>query len=138
MRANEVLENVNKMIEAGSNRKGMKWKIGDVYDELGIFDWWNEYLSVSQLKQMKKFLETAIGLGYTGYVCFKVGAKYCSHGMWAYKADSRNGYSPDGACLHHSFRNGDNYWDVCLDDGKWVGTSDHYKLTLKEVKAAIA
>ena len=35
MRANEVLENVNKMIEAGSNRKGMKWKIDDVCDELG-------------------------------------------------------------------------------------------------------
>lgn len=114
-----------------------KWKIWDVCDKLGIFDWWNEYLSVSQLKQMKTFLETAAKLGFNGYVCFKVGATGCSHGMWAHKAESTNGYSPDGECLHHSFRTGDNYWDYCDANDKWMATDEKWKFTLKEVKEAM-
>lgn len=146
MNAKEVLANVVAMIAEGEAynaenkrwRQKIRWKIYDVCDRLSIFDWWNEYLSVSQLKQMRKFLETAITMGYTGYVCFKVGAAGCSHGMWAHKQESEDGYSPDGECLHHSFRSGDNYWDVQLPNGKWLGDIDgKVEHTLKEVKAAL-
>ena len=96
MNAKEVLANVVAMIAEGEAynaenkrwRLKMRWRIYDVCDRLSIFDWWNEYLSVSQLKQMRKFLETAITMGYAGYVCFKVGAAGCSHGMWAHKQES--------------------------------------------------
>ena len=131
--------NVNKYIAKADERKerwGFKtsYRISEVYDELGIFDWWNEWLSVTQLKQMKSFLEKAISLGYTGYVCFKVGAKYCAHGMWAHKNESTNGYSPDGACLFHSFRSGDNYWDCCNENGEWIGVREHCEFPWKEIK----
>ena len=143
MNAKEVLEQVIDMIAEGEeynaqNKRNRRWRIYCVCDKLSIFDWWNEYLSVSQLKQMRKFLETAITMGYTGFVCFKVGAAGCSHGMWAHKQESEDGYSPDGECLHHSFRSGDNYWDVQLPDGKWLGDIDgKVEHTLKEVKAAL-
>ena len=146
MNAKEVLANVVAMIAEGeeynaqNKRWGLKmrWRIYDVCDRLSIFDWWNEYLSVSQLKQMRKFLETAITMGYTGFVCFKVGAKYCANGMWAHKKESEDGYSPDGECLYHSFVSGANDWDIKLADGTWLhdrdGRCDH---SLKEVKAAL-
>lgn len=121
-------------------RKGTRkyaFYIGEVFDELSIFDWWNETLSISQLKQMKSFLETAIKLGFTGYVCFKVGATGCSHGMWASTEESTNGYSPkDGNTLFHSFRSGDCYWSGCIN-GEWMGNHDKYEFTLKEVKDAL-
>ena len=122
------------------------YRIWNVCDELSIFDWWNDCLSESQLKQMRSFLKTAIKLGFTGYVCFKVGASGCSHGMWAHKKESTNGYSPDGDVLFHSFRSGDNYWDVEIN-GKWLddkqenfdvnGRRIRYKFNLKEVKDAL-
>lgn len=156
--ANEILKNVNACIaelEEANRTGGCNWdrmsykgwttnnkvfRIDAVYDELSIFDWWNETLSMSQLKQMQNFLTTAIKLGYTGYVCFKVGAKYCSHGMWAHKNESTDGYSPDGACLYHSFRSGDNYYDVKFDNGNWAHdlNEDKSDFTLKEVKAMLA
>lgn len=115
-----------------------KYKIREVCNQLSIFDWWNEELSVHQLKQMEKFLETAAKLGFNGYVCFKVGAKGCSHGMWAHKAESETGYSPDGECLHHSFRTGDNYWDYCNAENKWMANRERWQFTLDEVKQAMA
>lgn len=123
------------------NTRKFAFKIDDIYDEVSIFDWWGDTLSMTQLKQMKNFLETAHKLGFDGYVCFKVGASGCSHGMWAHKEESTDGYSPDGDVLFHSFRCGDNYWDVCLNDA-WmhdkVEDSHHnYRFTLKEVKTAI-
>lgn len=114
-----------------------KFKIDDLYNDLSIFDWWVEELSVSKLKQMRDFLKTAIKLGYAGYVCFNVGVPGCSHGMWAYKEESKDGDSPDGAVLHHSFRTGDNYWDVRNDNGDWLGNDKRWKFSLKEVKAFI-
>ena len=117
------------------------FKINAVYDEVSIFDWWNETLSMSQLKQMQKFLEQAIKFGFTGYVCFKVGAAGCSHGMWAHKDESENGYSPDGDFLFHSFRSGDNYFDMKLGSD-WMkdtlpNAGDRYQFTLKEVKKVL-
>ena len=116
-----------------------KLRIKDVCDELSIFDWWNDYLSLSQLEQMQKFLKVAGDLGYDGYVCFKVGAAGCSHGMWAHKEESTDGYSPDGECLFHSFRSGDNYYDAKLADGEWMHEKyeDCYEFSLKEVKAEL-
>lgn len=113
------------------------FKIREVYRQLGIFDWWNEDLSFSQLKQMERFLVTAQKLGFNGYVCFKVGRSGCSHGMWAHRAESTDGYSPDGECLHHSFVPGENYWDYCNADGKWMATREKWQFTLAEVKRAI-
>ena len=145
MNAKECLENVTRGIEElervqgayNYNRRYMavgystkyKFRIREVCDEFGIFDWWNDGLSISQLKQMQKFLKNAIELGFTGYVCFKVGAAGCSHGMWAHVKESTTGYSPDGDCLFHSFRSGDNYYDI-----EWKGQWAHKDLTLKEVK----
>ncbi len=144
MNAQNVLNTVNQMLESAEAYKAhfgwaKRWQIGHVCNDLSIFDWWNDWLSVSQLKQMKKFLETAIQMGYVGYVCFKVGAAGCSHGMWAHKEESTTGYSPDGECLFHSFRSGDNYWDVKLPSGEWLGIrEDRYEFTLKEIKAVLA
>lgn len=160
--AQEILVNVNKcieeleginswmelgahngrIVEKGYSGKNFRFNIFKICDELSIFDWFDDYLSLSQLKQMKKFLETAIDLGFTGYVCFKVGAKYCAHGMWAHKKDSVDGHSPDGDVLFHSFRSGDNYFDMKLND---IWMHDKYKtdenpypdFTLKQVKAEL-
>ena len=140
MNAKEVLANVVAMIAEGEeyNAQNRRWRIYCVCNELSIFDWWNEYLSVSQLKEMRRFLETAITMGYTGYVCFKVGAKYCANGMWAHKQESEDGYSPDGECLYHSFVSGANDWDVKLADGTWLHDRDgRCNHSLKEVKAAL-
>ena len=96
------------------------FKMDAVYSELSIFDWWKDTLSKSQLKKMAKFLKEAIKLGFTGYVCFKVGATGCSNGMWAHKELSTDGYSPkEGACLYHSFTPDYNEYEVNLGDG-WV------------------
>ena len=143
MNAKEVLANVVAMIADGEaynaeNRRNRRWRIYSVCNELSIFDWWNEYLSVSQLKEMRRFLETAITMGYTGYVCFKVGAKYCANGMWAHKQESEDGYSPDGECLYHSFVSGANDWDIKLADGTWLHDRDgRCNHSLREVKAAL-
>lgn len=158
MNAAKVLENVNACIaELEEVNKPRNWscdfsrmtfvgwqskkafKIDAVCEELSIFDWWPKTLSMSRLKEMKGFLETAIKLGYTGYVCFKVGAEGCAHGMWAAKAESEDGYSPDGKTLYKSFRPGDWYWDVCDENGDYQGKydNDHCGMTLKDVKAWI-
>ena len=140
MNAMQVLDNVNLLLNDGEAFKARygyaeKWNICNVCEELGIFDWWNDKLSMSQLKQMRSFLMTAIDLGFTGYVCFKVGVAGCSHGMWAHTLESTDGYSPrDGACLFHSFRNGDNYYDLRTNDGRWA----QEELTLAGVKKIVA
>lgn len=111
-----------------------RYKIADVYDDLSIFDWWNEYLSKSQLKDMRRFLKEAIKLGYTGYVCFKVGATGCANGMWAHKEETTDGYSPDGECLYKSFTPAYNYWSVKTASGKWVPDGDDKYDSIKTIK----
>lgn len=139
----EIAEKVGSYIrkmEAYKAHTGIspKLRIAEVCDDLSIFDWWNEQLSISQLKQMKKFLETACKLGFNGYVCFKVGAKGCANGMWAYTEGSEDGHSPNkGRCLYHSFVSGRNDWDYRDESGVWAhekhdGKSD---FTLKEVES---
>lgn len=115
--------------EFGWSASSRAFNIDKIYSDLSIFDWWNNKLSLSQLKQMRAFLRQAINLGFTGYVCFKVGAAGCSHGMWAHKEETTDGYSPDGDVLFHSFRNGDCYWDMKLND-EWM----HDKYATKEYR----
>ena len=123
--AGAVLERLEAMIERGASRN-----IRDVYDDLSIFDWWPERLTIVHMKQMRSFLREVIKLGFTGYVCFKVGASGCANGMWAYNQETTDGYSPDGDFIYRSFTpdytnweakiNGKNYpeaigreWDSC-------------------------
>ena len=124
---------LNRMTWKGFSSKKV-FKIEAICDECGIFDWWNETLTVTQLKQMRTFLKQAIKLGFTGYVCFKVGTAGCSHGMWAYKNESDD-------VLYHSFRAGDNYFDMCINDTwmheKYAKNDDEYfcpDFTLKQIK----
>lgn len=134
LNAQEVLRTVEVKIEEIETVKKLGYsiayrtrlKIKGVYSELSIFDWWNEYLSLSQLKDMRKFLKEAIKLGYTGYVCFKVGATGCANGMWAHKEESETGYSPDGECLYKSFTPAYNYWQVKTADGRWIPEDNDY------------
>ena len=129
--------------EYGWSANSRAFNINKVYSDLSIFDWWNDKLSLSQLKQMRSFLQHAIKFGFTGYVCFKVGAAGCSHGMWAHKNESEDGYSPDGDVLFHSFRSGDNYWDMKLND-EWMhkkyATEEHCcpDFTLRQIKEELA
>ena len=89
-----------------------------VYAELSIFDWWVDELSLTRLKEMRRFLKLAIYLGYTGYVCFKVGVTGCANGMWAHTKESENGYSPkDCDFLYRSFTPEYTYYDIEYADG---------------------
>lgn len=135
-----VLEYVEDMIA----RYGIDYKtiyIDDVYDTLSIFDWWKDTLSLSNLKDMRKFLREAVKLGYTGYVCFKVGSTGCSNGMWAYKAESTTGHSPDGEALYKSFTPAYNYWAFSDSDNNWfpAGDADYDSLkTIKDLETALS
>lgn len=120
MKANEVLKNVELMIERADNQYRRRYKIWDVCDGLGIFDWWNDYLSVSQLKDMRKFLKEAIKLGFTEEVSFKVGATGCSNGMWA--------KNQAGEELYKSFAPDRNYWSVSDAAGHWFPENDYDRL----------
>ena len=119
--AQPVLDNVNKYIDILTEKKNYQKnptvRTRDVCDELSIFDWWVDVLSITRLLDMKKFLEEAIKLGFTGYVCFKVGATGCANGMWAHTAPTTNGYSPNGRdYIYKSFTPAYNYWDICYAD----------------------
>ena len=113
-----VLERLEAMIERGCSRQ-----IRDVYDDLSIFDWWPERLTLTHMKQMRTFLKEAIKLGYTGYVCFKVGASGCANGMWACVNETTNGYSPDGDTLYRSFTPDYTYYSF-QKDGKWYPSEE--------------
>ena len=131
-----------RFIRYNANPKG--WKTGDcviravaaatqqtwddVYDELSIFDWWTDKLGISRLEDMRKFLREAIKLGYTGYVCFKVGMSGCANGMWAHKKESTDGYSPDGPTLYKSFTPDYEYWSVMDDDKDYLPREEYNKL----------
>ena len=110
-----ILATVDSYIFRMERENIKRYKIDKVFEDLSIFDWWNEYLSKSQLKEMRRFLATALELGYDGYVCFKVGASGCSNGMWAHKEKSTNGYSPDGDFLFRSFTPSYLEWAVMID-----------------------
>lgn len=108
--------------------------IKKTYAELSIFDWWKDNLSITDLKNMKHFLETAIAMGYDGYVCFKVGAKYCANGMWAHKDLSTDGYSPDGDFIYRSFTPEYVEWDAEVDGELLSHKFEQSGFTLRELK----
>ena len=89
---------------------------------------------------MQSFLKNAIRLGFTGYVCFKVGASGCANGMWAHKESSTNGFSPDGDVLYRSFTPDYTYWSAEID-GKWIPDTDDEEYdsckTVKELEKLI-
>ena len=110
-----VLEKVEARI--AENRTFL---MDEVFEELSIFDWWRDTLSKSQLQEMRQFLKEAIKLGYTGYVCFKVGATGCSNGMWAERYETTTGHSSTLApTLYRSFTPAYRYWDVTDRYGHW-------------------
>lgn len=119
--AKNVLAKLGTLIETGASRK-----IPTVYQDLSIFDWWTEKLSVTQMKQMRTFLKLAISLGYTGYVCFKVGVSGCTNGMWASKNQSTNGYMPDGEQMYRSFSPDYTYYQVKAKTGDWFPEDNIY------------
>ena len=130
--AQPVLEAVERWIRILEMRHEIypKWsrryktEMDEVFVELSIFDWWTDYISLNQLKQMRTFLREAIKLGYTGYVCFKVGASGCANGMWASKLPTTNGYSPKGESLYRSFTPDYTYWDISYND-EYGDKADH-------------
>lgn len=140
--AQNVLNEVDRKLDAIYEQGIKSYCIREVCDELSIFDWWNERLSKTQLLDMQRFLREAIKLGYTGYVCFKVGAAGCANGMWAHKQESENGYSPDGEVLYKSFTPSYNYWSVQDKDGNWYPscTDDSFDSckTVKQLEAIVA
>lgn len=118
-----------------------KLKMWDCCDDLSIFDWWVDDLSLTRLKQMRTFLKEAIKLGYTGYVCFKVGVEGCANGMWANKVPTTDGYSPKGDFLYRSFTTNYTCWDAYIDGESIVKTlgKDYYDLkTAKDLERALA
>ena len=122
-----VLERLEQMIENGCSRP-----IRMVYDDLSIFDWWPERLTISHMKQMRAFLKEALKLGYPGYVCFKVGASGCANGMWAYKEESKTGYCPKCDAIYRSFTPDYTYYSVSIN-GKWLPEDKEYN-SLKTAK----
>lgn len=136
--AEVILANVERLIE-----RGCSMPIRLVYDELSIFDWWPERLTQTHLKQMRTFLKEAIKLGYTGYVCFKVGASGCANGMWAHKEQGKvkDGYvySPDGDALYRSFTPDYTYYSFRKNDQWLPGDADYNSLkTIKQLEQALA
>lgn len=119
----------------------------ECYDDLSIFDWWTEYITIGKLKEMRTFLREAIKLGYTGYVCFKVGASGCANGMWADRVPTTNGYSPKGGdYLYRSFTPDYTYWDICYNDecgdkadklSKRVGKGYNELKTIRDLEGAL-
>ena len=106
--AQAVLNKVNEYIEKLEYTKKYQGErktlsIRKVFDDLSIFDWWKNDLSLSNLYDMQKFLKEAIDLGFKGYVCFKVGVSGCSNGMWAHSEETTNGFSPNSDFLYKSF-----------------------------------
>ena len=127
--AEPVLARLERMIDFGGSRY-----IRDIYDELSIFDWWPEKLNTNHMKQMRTFLKEAIKLGYTGYVCFKVGASGCANGMWACVNPTTDGYSPKGDTLYRSFTPDYTYY-AFSKDGKWYPNLDSKEYdSLKTIK----
>ena len=108
--AQPVLKRVEHYIEGGRSRP-----IALIYDDLSIFDWWPDNLSIKNAKAMASFLREAIKLGYTGYVCFKVGASGCANGMWAHTEPTTDGYSPKSDFLYRSFSPDYTYWRYHID-----------------------
>ena len=121
-----ILEMKHKMFPKWSRR--YKLTMDECFEDLSIFDWWVDDLSLTRLKEMRTFLKEAIKLGYTGYVCFKVGVAGCANGMWANKLPTTNGYSPKCDFLYRSFTTNYTYWDITYAGEEWGKDRLSYKV----------
>ena len=121
-------EHIGKLENKTYNRT---LEINSVYRELSIFDTFKNHLSITDLKNMKHFLNTAMELGFRGYTCFKVGASGCANGMWCHVKPSTDGYSPDGECLWRSFTPDYTEWALIVND------EIVYEGTLRGLKKAL-
>lgn len=132
----KVVEEKIKEVEAKNYNKYLR--ISEVCNELSIFDWWNNKLSLTKLKDMRKFLKEAIKLGYIGYVCFKVGATGCANGMWAHTTETTDGYSPESDFLYKSFTPEYNYWQISKNNVAYPNGETFDSLTtIKELESYI-
>lgn len=130
MNVAEALKNVQSLIE--KKEAGNRISIWEVYRQVGIFDWFKDSLSLSDLKNMKSFLNTALKMGFTGHVDFKVGCAGTANGMWAHKATSPTGYSPDGPFIYRSFTPSYTRWAIKGEDDKILDFD-----SLRELKEAM-
>ena len=101
--------------------------IREVCSDIAIFDWFKPQLSYNRLKEMQMFLRVAMGYDFKGYVCFKVGSAGTANGMWAYKEETTNGFSPEGVTLYRSFSTEDKpYWRIQAKNKVWYPERDAY------------
>lgn len=121
-------EHISKLENKTYNRS---LAINSVYRELSIFDTFKNRLSITDLKNMRNFLNSAIELGFKGYACFKVGASGCANGMWCHVKPSTDGHSPDGDCLWRSFTPDYTEWALIVND------EIVYEGTLRGLKKAL-
>lgn len=137
--AASVLANVEGLIANIDKKYKKRYSCDEVYEELSIFDSWVDYIGLARLKDMRKFLREAIKLGYTGYVCFKVGATGCANGMWAHTEVSTDGFSPNCKTLYKSFTPEYNYWSFSEDGCTFFPDREHYDelKTIKQLEQAI-
>lgn len=109
----QVIDNIDSLLE---QKYLAPWNMETVYDQLNIFDWFKDKLSITDLKKMRAFLKQAQKLGFGAYAEFKIGVSGCANGMWAYKEPSTTGYSPDGDYLFRSFTPDYTEWAFSKDD----------------------
>lgn len=136
MNAFEVLNNLYDLQEEYPHGRCY---IPHIYNKVGIFDWFKDYLSKKDIQDMINFVEKARLLGFEGAVSFKVGAKYCANGMWAHELPTtEDGYDPrEGKCLYRSFTPDRVCWDARDDEGTWmheVYEAEEYKSFPKLLK----
>ena len=96
----QVIDNIDNLLQ---KKYLAPWNMREICNQLNIFDWFKERLSITDLKKMRAFCKQAQNLGFGAYAEFKVGVSGCANGMWAYKEPSTTGYSPDGDYLYRSF-----------------------------------
>lgn len=109
----QVIDNIDNLLE---KKYLTPWDMRTVCNQLNIFDWFKEKLSVTDIKSMRAFCKQAQKLGFGAYAEFKVGASGCANGMWAYKEPSTTGYSPDGDYLFRSFTPDYTEWAFSKED----------------------
>lgn len=134
--AERVLERLEGIIEINKSQsmRQVMPNGNKLWEELSIFDWFKEKLSIADMKKMRVFLKEAIKLGYKGYVCFKVGASGCANGMWACINPTTDGYSPDGDFLYHSFTPDYDCWRAYSEKRGWYGSRDE-NTTKEDIRA---
>lgn len=106
--AKNVLEATNNIISSLEKDGKNFIDTGKLVEVINLFDWWEDEMSLKDLKEVKLFLEEAIKLGYTGHVCFKYSTFEGANGMWAHKEEKEIRHD----FLYKTFSSRENYWIV--------------------------